>query len=202
MLSGAETSLPASKPGSIARADCRLRTKSPAATRSSSDRATSATTSILLRLNRLSRPPPSPEAFLSASTRPGRDALSAGATPNTIPVTKDSTSEKSSTRASMANSIASGNAPCGGGAAWNARTTTHASAMPARPPIDDSSTLSVRSCRTRRARLAPTASRTASSRRRDAALESRRLAMFAHAISSTAPTTPPSSSATDRISSR
>ena len=48
MLSGAVTSLPTSKPGSISRAACRLRTKSPAAMRSSSDSATSATTSILL----------------------------------------------------------------------------------------------------------------------------------------------------------
>ena len=44
-----------------------------------------------------------------------------------------------------------------------------------------------------RLRLAPIASRTASSRRREAALDSSRFAMFAHAINSTAPTTPPSS---------
>ena len=58
------------------------------------------------------------------------------------------------------------------------------------------------SCRTRRPRLAPSASRTASSRCRAAARDSSRFATFAQAISSTAPTTPPSSSATDRICCR
>ena len=69
------------------------------------------------------------------------------------------------------------------------------------PPMSDNSTLSVSSCRTSRERLAPSASRTATSRRRAEARDSSRFAMLAQAINSTAPTTPPSSSAADRIGS-
>ena len=75
----------------------------------------------------------------------------------------------------------------------------HARPSPTRPPTSDSRTLSVSSCRTSRARLAPMARRTASSRRRAVALASNRLAIFAHAISSTAATTPPSRNAVARI---
>ena len=59
------------------------------------------------------------------------------------------------------------------------------------PPITDSVTLSVNSCRTMRPRPAPIAARSAISRLRAVARTSRRLATFAHAISSTKPTAPP-----------
>ena len=50
------------------------------------------------------------------------------------------------TRRSIAKSSGRGSAPAGGGAAANAWSKAQARATPARPPISDSSTLSVRSC--------------------------------------------------------
>ncbi len=202
MLSGADTSFSTSTPGSIARAACRLRTNSPAAINNSSDSATSPTTSTRLRSRRERRSPPGVSEFFSPGTSPGRDAWRAGATPNRTPVRDESSSENSSTRRSIEKSTLSGSAPGGGAPAAKAWSAPHATATPATPPISDSNTLSVSSCWTMRPRLAPSASRTASSRRRDAALDSSRFAMLAHAISRTAPTTPPSRSATDRIWSR
>ena len=198
MLSGAETSLSTSMPGSIARADCRPRTNRPAAISSSSDSATSPTTRSFLRSKRVRRSPSVASVPLSAGTSPGRDASSAGAMPNRMPVAHESSSENSSTRRSIEKSKVSGSAPAGGGAAWNAAVTAQAMATPAAPPRSDNSTLSVRSWRTSRVRLAPSARRTATSRRLDEARDSSRFAMLAQAISSTAPTTPPSSSAADR----
>ena len=202
MLSGADASRSTSMPGSIVRAACRLRTKRPAVISSSSESATSATTSPFFRS---SLPPRSGCALsppLSAGTSPGRDASSAGATPNRMPVTHDSSSAKRRTRWSMAKSTASGRAPAGGGAALKPPMIAQASRTPATPPSRDNRTLSVSSWRMRRARLAPRASRTAISRRRAAALDSSRFAIFAQAISSTAPTAPPSRKATERICCR
>ena len=83
MLSGAVTSRSTSKPGSIARArDCRLRTKSPAAISSSSDSATSATTSVLLQVEPRAALVAVARRILERRHQPGRDALSAGARPN------------------------------------------------------------------------------------------------------------------------
>ena len=186
----------------MALTDCRLRTNSPAVMRSSNDSATSATTRTFFRSNRAPRSFPVPPAPFSAGTSIGRDALNAGAMPKSTPVAHESSSAKSSTHRSIVKSKASGSAPAGGGAARNAAAIPQASAMPAIPPMTASRTLSVSSWRSRRPRLAPSASRTAISRCRAAALESSRLATFAQAISSTAPTTPPSSNAADRICCR
>ena len=60
-----------------------------------------------------------------------------------------------------------------------------ASSSPAAPPANPSSTLSDSSCRTRRERPAPSATRTANSRRRESARDSSTPAKFAHATSST-----------------
>ena len=138
----------------------------------------------------------------SAGPMIGREAASAGTPPHTIPVRPESSSANARTRRSIAKSSGSGSAPAGGGAAANAWSKAQARATPARPPISDSSTLSVRSCCSSRPRLAPSARRTASSRRRPAARDSSRLAMLAHAISSTVPTTPPSRSAAERSCGR
>jgi hypothetical protein len=119
-----------------------------------------------------------------------------------MPVNNDSASETSRTRRSIEKSSAIGSAPGGGGAAWNDWIITHATPSPMAPPMSDNSRLSVSSCRTMRVRLAPTASRTASSRCLAAALASSRLAIFAQAISNTAAATPPSSSATACICRR
>ena len=66
----------------------------------------------------------------------------------------------------------------------------NAKRTPSAPPTAASKTLSVNNCLTNRQRLAPTASRTAISFLRDDARTSNRFATFAHAISSTTPTTP------------
>ena len=63
-----------------------------------------------------------------------------------------------------------------------------ANATPKAPPIDASSTLSVKSWRITRNRPAPMLSRTAISRLRAAALASSRFAMLAHAIARISPT--------------
>ncbi len=62
--------------------------------------------------------------------------------------------------------------------------------IPIAPPISESTTLSVSSCRTMRRRPAPSADRTASSRVRTVARASSRLATFAQQMRSTKPTTP------------
>ena len=61
---------------------------------------------------------------------------------------------------------------------------------PQAPPIAESSTLSTSNCRTRRARAAPSAARTASSRWRPVARASSRLATLAQAMSRTKATAP------------
>jgi len=64
----------------------------------------------------------------------------------------------------------------------------YATPAPSRPPAVESSTLSVSSCRSSRARRAPSASRTAISRCRPLARASSRPATLAHAISSSSAT--------------
>ena len=67
----------------------------------------------------------------------------------------------------------------------SARMPSTPSASPMTPPITDSSTLSVSSCRMMRPRPAPIAARSATSRLRAVARTSSRLATLAHAISRT-----------------
>ncbi len=67
---------------------------------------------------------------------------------------------------------------------------------PVKPPIKASNTLSVRSCHAMRARPAPIAVRTASSRSRVVEAASVRFATFKHAMSKTSATAPPISNGT------
>jgi hypothetical protein len=76
-----------------------------------------------------------------------------------------------------------------GFSASNHGVATLARRTPATPPSRLSIRLSVKSKRTRCAKLAPRAARTAISRRRPAARADSRLARFAHAISRTKATT-------------
>ncbi len=106
-----------------------------------------------------------------------------------MPVANAVTIVNSRTRASGCRSIASA---CrnGGRNDQSSDCAQYASRSPAAPPIIASSVPSVRSCRIRRPRLAPSDRRTAISFWRTAARASRRFATLAHAISSTRPTIP------------
>ena len=72
----------------------------------------------------------------------------------------------------------------------NSRTPTAESPSPTTPLTIARATLSSSSCRITRQRLAPSDTRTATSRARRADLASRRLATLAQAINSTKPTAP------------
>ena len=85
-----------------------------------------------------------------------------------------------------------------GPSATSARVHQKAAARPAAPPSTPSRMLSARNCRTRRARPAPSAARTATSRVRDCARASSRFATLTHAISSTKLTAPSSTSSVCR----
>ena len=82
--------------------------------------------------------------------------------------------------------------------ATRARVHQKATASPAVPPSRPSRRLSVRNCRTSRARPAPSADRTATSRVRDCARASSRFATLTQAISSTKVTAPSSTSSAGR----
>ena len=82
----------------------------------------------------------------------------------------------------------------------SASTPQTATSRPSAPPTAASSTLSVSSCRTRRARPAPSARRIAISRWRTDERASSRFATFAQAISSTQPTAASSVSSAGRTS--
>ena len=70
------------------------------------------------------------------------------------------------------------------------RAIHHATAIPARPAMDESITLSISICRIRRERPAPRAERIAISRTRAVARASKKLAALAQAIISTRTKTP------------
>ena len=81
-----------------------------------------------------------------------------------------------------------------------APSSAKATNSPAAAPSIDNTTPSATNCRTIRPRLAPIATRTATSRRRAIALAAMRFVRFTHAISSTKPTAPSSTSAARRTS--
>jgi hypothetical protein len=87
-----------------------------------------------------------------------------------------------------------------GASASNALTPHRAMITPPVPANSASTTLSVSICLISRTRPAPTAARTTSSRPRDAARASSRLATFAHAISSTNATAASSTNNVWRVS--
>ena len=81
-----------------------------------------------------------------------------------------------------------------------APSSANATNSPPAAPSADNTTPSARNCRMMRPRLAPIATRTATSRRRAIALAATRFVRFTHAISSTTPTAPSSTSAARRTS--
>ncbi len=115
-----------------------------------------------------------------------RTTCSTGARPKSRPVTSATASPKARTRPSTATSAARGTD--GGAKRWKSATEPQASAAPRAPAARAVTRLSVRSCRTTRARPAPSAARTAISRPRSVARISERLATLAHATSRSRPT--------------
>src|ERR1022692_636995 len=127
-------------------------------------------------------------AARNASVSEMRLACHVGAMPNSRPVSSVASSVNPAIRASKSRVIDTGSVSSDSHAGA-ARKITSASRMPAAPPIADSSTLSVSSCRRMRAGLPPNDARTAISRVRPTPRASSRFAMLAQAISSTKPAT-------------
>ena len=170
-----------------------VRTNSPAPTRSSSESDTCVTTNALPSPNRNPRWPGvttrrSPALCLSDGVKSTRVERSAGERPNRIPVRSDNAAVKPSTRGSGLTSRLIVAFPLAM-KATSRSAPQKARINPTRPPRPANSTLSVKSCRIKRARLAPTTRRTTISFCRDVARANRRLATLAQAISSTRPTT-------------
>ena len=184
----------ASNPASTRSRRYMLFIKSPAPVSSMSASATSPTTSALVRRR---RPPAAPgEVSLSDSRRSIDDPWSAGSKPNSTPVKSETSSVNASTWPSTLTSRMRGSS------SWpselSASVAQKASKRPAAPPSAASRTLSVRSWRRMRPRLAPSAARMAISRRRAAARTNKRFARFAQAMSSTNPTAPSSTTTARR----
>ena len=139
----------------------------------------------------MARPPipdPPRAASFNASETPVRDDCSAGARPKATPVASVSSAANANTVASRPTSLTRG--AFDGASETSPPTAQTPNTSPTAPPRPARSTLSVSSCRTTRARVAPSATRTASSRPRAEPRASSRFAMFAHAIRSTKPTAP------------
>ena len=174
---------PVANPHSDRSSAWKLRTVRPAANNSSEASAISETTSAM-RMRRLTpagaRPPSFRATFTSCPAR-----FQAGSRPNTTPVTTESASVNISTRGSSRMWLRPTNATPSGVSWRSAAIAHHATNSPAAPPARPSTTDSVSICPAIRVRPAPTALRTATSRRRFAAFASSRLATFTHAISST-----------------
>ena len=141
------------------------------------------------------------ESSLSDDTTSALEPRQAGASPDSNAATNDSASPKMSTRPSIDIWRFTGN-----GNAGNSFTTSDvnacASSKPPAPPSRNNITVSVRSCRTSRARPAPTATRRAISRRRAVALVRSTPARFAHAIIRTTDTSDMSSARKPAAASR
>ena len=164
----------------------KLRTSSPAATRSSTANSTSVATSARrtpLRPTALPRPPAATPARRSV-----RPTCNAGSKPIRRPVTIVTPTAKASTGALMPISPARGNEA--GRSASSVWTSQYASTIPTEPPTSAMSTFSVSSCRARRPRPAPSTVRIVISRDRPAARARLALARFTHATSSTTTTAP------------
>ena len=133
-----------------------------------------------------SRPlPPLRAPSRSPSLARSRWCWSNGTMPNATPVTIVRAIANPTTRTSMDGVSAIGNAV--GTRRERIGRVAAASARPSTPPVPVTTRLSVSSCRSTRSRPAPSAMRTAISRRRTIARASRRLVRFAHAINSTLP---------------
>ncbi len=169
----------------------RLRTSSDAPTRRTSAIAISAATST----SRVRRARPEPELRVppsaSASVRLPRENWMAGMSPNAIPTASATATVNRSTRRSM---VVPRPAISGGDSRRSAPAAHFARTNPATAPAVERTSASVNSCRTIRARSAPTARRNARSRRRAAPRPRSRLATLAQAIARTNATAPASTS--------
>ena len=174
------------KPGSTAWTCWKLRESRAAVMIRTVDSATSAKTSVARRRLPPALEPRSPR--WSASRSGARDDCSAGTMPKRRLVASDTSSVNTATRRSMAISATRGKAV--GPIARSASTSTRATSRPSAPPMTPSIVASPSSCATSRGREAPSAARTASSRRRAVPRTRNRLAMFAHATSRTRTTAP------------
>ncbi len=180
-------------------ASCR-RTKlfasSPAPIRSTNERAVSATTSARRR-RRLPPPSPAPD---DPSFRPDEgfapEAWKAGASPKATAATTQAPRAKSRTVVSRRISDTRGRSA--GSQALSPFNPAKARPTPRAPPETARRMPSARNCRSRRARLAPSAVRMATSRARPLARASRRLATLAQAMAKTRPTAPSSTSSAVR----
>ena len=123
-------------------------------------------------------------SFPSAAPGRGDDTRSAGKRPKTMPVASDSPSANASTGSIDAHGARSRKRH-GRNLPEAAQERPPPARFPARRRAGSDMVLSVSIWRTSRARLAPSAARTAISRDRFIARASSRLATFAHAISST-----------------
>ncbi len=174
-----------SNPGFTCCSAQKLRTSSAPPTSSTTAIANSATMSTRRARVRsrepLVRPPPTSAVCIAL-----RAACTAGARPNSSPVSSDAPALKSTTVQLSPTSVRRGSVD---GASCSTRSSSHSvSSHPRAPPASASSRLSTSCSRTMRAGLAPRARRTATSRSRAAARASCRFAMFAQPMSSTSTT--------------
>ena len=176
-------------PTSIASARWRLRPSSPAPTSSSRQSETWITSSAPRAVERGATEVPE---VLRVALTAWPEVCRAGISPNARPVAIERSREKPSARASSAGAKTPNEKSPGSGIRVIRPIDQLATTSPAAPPRTPSATLSVRSCRTSRPRLAPRAWRTAISLRRAAARASRRFARLAHAIASAMPAAPTS----------
>ncbi len=163
-----------------------VRINNPEPNSSTNPSATSLATSNE-RNRPLPDPPPCPADF-SVSIKLIRDASAAGANPNSTPAASEIASAYPNTvKFSPADSTSTSDF---GRSANNPAVHHHPSKIPAAPPKNESSKLSVKSCRNNLPRVAPSAERSATSRLRIPARDNSRFATFAQAINSTNPTPP------------
>src|SRR5438552_2760428 len=176
----------------------KLLINSPAPISRTKETATSAITSKpRSRAPLLPSAAPRPPSF-SVSLRLKFDACTTDARAKIRPVVSATAAVKMSTFASIP--IESACEIVSGINVFRIRRPAIAKIKPTAAPKVARSTLSVRNCLVRRERLAPSASRSAISFCRTAARARRRFATFAHAIRSTNPTAPSSTSNAGRMS--
>ena len=159
----------------------------PAPTNNRSESATCTTISPLLKRDTT---PVVRRLCLSEVAKSKLVERQAGARPNSAPVSSETVIVKTSTLHFRLRSTPVGrNLGPRSVRATSALLPQKAKSTPTAPPNAASNTLSVSSCRTRRQRPAPTASRVVISALRKADRASNRFATLAHAISSTSATT-------------
>ena len=167
-----------------------MRTNRPAAINRSRDKATCETTRILPSASRVLcvTNATAPAPVFRAGVNSTRVVLRAGARPKKMPVSRETTAVKPRTLASICVSKWSGSPPLNIHSE-RTRLPQLAKSMPSAPPRPARKTLSVRSCRKRRGREAPSERRTATSFCRAVDRPSSSVATLAQAISRTRATT-------------